>query len=121
MEWSYLDIGIGHGLVIGGFIALMMLMQLGYLGYLWVNDMELDQLFIKKKWFFGWDGNFNQNFWGDGVLLGIGVALLVVLVWPLVVPSITVYFFLCCLRGFIRLKRKVNKITGGLKNESDSN
>jgi hypothetical protein len=49
------------------------------------------------------------------------VALLSVLVWPLVVPSITVYFVLYCLRGFIRLKRKVNKITGGLKNESDSN
>lgn len=106
---NYLYIGFIHGIITGIIWLIGVIAQLVYSGFRFVNDTAegATVLFnkINGEWFS--DIGMFAVVWG---FFGMVMIVIIILVWPLVVPTIIITLFLFGLRGFLRLKKKVEKI-----------
>ncbi len=97
------------GILIGGFITILLILQFIQAGTRWINDEENIWEPINK-----WVGMVVKE--ADPPQLGPGFIVMYLfgaiftLIWGIGLPGIIIIGILFGLRGFIRLKKKVNKV-----------
>jgi hypothetical protein len=111
---TYLFIGLIHALAIGAAMLLNILLQLAHIAILWTTDTKMkystwgcwiDRWFLKRT-----EPIDGVDFTVLTILIPLGGAFAIILVWPLLFPTLFVIGGLFATRGFIRFRKKVNKV-----------
>ena len=87
-------------------LVVVLLIQLGQQAYFFVNEPDEKRSWIPKRIRRAMDGMPFCLAWTLLLLIGFCAAL----AWPLVYPSIVIFIILYAIRGFVRLKKVVQKI-----------
>lgn len=112
----YFNSMITIGILIGGSITILLILQLIQAGTRWIKDEENPWEPI-NKWVALIVKNVNPSNIGIGFFMMYIAGLGFTLAWGIGLPGIIIIGILFGLRGFIRLKKKVNKVLNPSENK----
>ncbi len=110
----YFNSMITIGILIGGFITILLILQLIQAGTRWINDEEniwepVNKLVDRVD-------DFTSGVFGAFIFMYCIGAMFTIL-WGIGLPGIIIIGILFGLRGFIRLKKKVDKVVNSTKED----